>query len=73
MAQSGWVWGNIAFGGLIGLGVDFISGGAYQLYPDNLRLCSHRQLTPLRANNELPAPTLSGTCCVCEYQSPRSA
>jgi PEGA domain len=33
---SGWVWGNIAFGGLIGLGVDFMSGGAYQLYPENL-------------------------------------
>lgn len=32
---SGWVWGDIAFGGLIGLGVDFISGGAYQLYPEN--------------------------------------
>lgn len=33
---SGWVWGNIALGGLIRLGVDFISGGAYQLHPDNL-------------------------------------
>src|SRR6266404_2478012 len=27
---SGWVWGNIAFGGLIGLAVDGISGGIYK-------------------------------------------
>src|SRR6056297_542367 len=28
---SGWVWGNIVFGGLIGLAVDGISGGIYKL------------------------------------------
>jgi hypothetical protein len=28
---SGWVWGNIAIGGLLGLGVDAISGGMYKL------------------------------------------
>ena len=26
---SGWVWGNILFGGVIGLAVDAISGGLY--------------------------------------------
>lgn len=33
---SGWVWGNIIFGGLIGLGVDAISGGLYNLSPEQL-------------------------------------
>lgn len=30
---SGWVWGNIVIGGLLGLGVDAISGGMYKLSP----------------------------------------
>jgi hypothetical protein len=33
---SGWVWGNIVFGGLIGLGVDAISGGLYKLTPEQV-------------------------------------
>jgi hypothetical protein len=33
---SGWVWGNIAFGGLVGLAVDAISGGMYKLTPDQV-------------------------------------
>lgn len=33
---SGWVWGNIVFGGLIGLAVDAISGGIYNLSPEQL-------------------------------------
>lgn len=33
---SGWVWGNVLFGGLIGLAVDAISGGLYKLSPDQL-------------------------------------
>jgi len=33
---SGWVWGNIVFGGLIGLAVDVISGGLYNLSPEQL-------------------------------------
>ena len=31
---SGWVWGNILFGGLIGLAVDAISGGLYNIEPE---------------------------------------
>ena len=31
---SGWVVGNILFGGLIGLAVDAISGGLYKLSPE---------------------------------------
>lgn len=33
---SGWVWGNLAFGGLIGLAVDAISGGLYRLTPEQI-------------------------------------
>ena len=34
---SGWVWGNIVFGGLIGLAVDAISGGIYKLSPEQMQ------------------------------------
>lgn len=34
---SGWVWGNIIFGGLIGLAVDAMSGGLYNVNPDQVQ------------------------------------
>ncbi|GAC1345476.1 MAG: hypothetical protein NVSMB23_21690 [Myxococcales bacterium] len=34
---SGWVVGNLLFGGLIGLGVDAISGGLYNLSPEQVQ------------------------------------
>lgn len=34
---SGWVWGNIVFGGLIGLAVDAVSGSLYKLTPEQLQ------------------------------------
>ncbi len=33
---SGWVWGHLVFGGLIGLAVDAISGGLYKLTPEQI-------------------------------------
>jgi hypothetical protein len=33
---SGWVWGNLAFGGLIGLGVDAAAGSLYNIYPEQI-------------------------------------
>jgi len=33
---SGWVWGNILFGGPIGLVVDATSGGMYKLKPNEI-------------------------------------
>ncbi len=39
---SGWIWGNILLGGLIGLAVDLISGASNNLEPDNI----HAELTP---------------------------
>lgn len=32
--MSGWVLGNIVFGGVVGLAVDAVSGGLYKLTPD---------------------------------------
>jgi len=40
---SGWVFGNIAFGGLIGLAVDAISGGIYVLTPDHIQAEMHNK------------------------------
>src|SRR5699024_1078949 len=34
---SGWVWGNIVFGGLIRLAIDAINGGMYKLTPEQLQ------------------------------------
>ena len=33
---SGWVWGNIVFGGVIGLVVDACTGGLYKLDPNQV-------------------------------------
>jgi hypothetical protein len=33
---SGWVWGNIVFGGLVGLAVDAIDGALYNLTPEQV-------------------------------------
>jgi len=35
---SGWLCGNILFGGLIGLAVDFATGAAYKLKPENVNV-----------------------------------
>ena len=42
-SASGWVWGNLLFGGLIGLAVDAISGGLYKLTPDQLNATLAKQ------------------------------
>jgi hypothetical protein len=52
---SGWVWGKVLFGGLIGLGVDAISGGLYYLTPEQvmgeMRNAAHgRPRGPLRSS-----------------------
>lgn len=31
---DGWLWGNLLFGGIIGIAVDFISGDAYDIAPE---------------------------------------
>jgi len=34
---SGWVWGNLLFGGIPGLAIDAISGGMYKLKPEQVQ------------------------------------
>jgi len=36
-STSGWVWGNIVFGGLIGLVVDASTGGMYKIKPEEVQ------------------------------------
>ncbi|MEI6848010.1 MAG: PEGA domain-containing protein [Chlorobiaceae bacterium] len=33
---NSWVWGNLVFGGIVGLAVDAISGGLYELTPSQV-------------------------------------
>lgn len=40
---SGWVWGNIVFGGVIGLAVDAATGSLYRLTPEQLSAQLSRQ------------------------------
>ncbi len=47
---SGWAFGNIIFGGLIGLAVDALSGGLYMLTPDQVQ-------AELRSNNMVYSKT----------------
>lgn len=35
---SGWVFGNIVFGGFIGLAVDAVTGGLYKLTPEQVQV-----------------------------------
>ena len=40
---SGWVWGNIVIGGLVGFAVDAISGGLYKLTPEQMTATLSKQ------------------------------
>lgn len=35
---SGWLWGNVLLGGLIGMAIDFATGAAYKLEPKNVQI-----------------------------------
>lgn len=35
--SSGWIWGNILLGGVIGLVIDFSNGSAYKLSPEQMQ------------------------------------
>lgn len=47
---SGWVWGNIFLGGLIGLGVDLATGGLYVFDKENI----NGNLSPIKVGNLKP-------------------
>jgi hypothetical protein len=61
---GGWVWGNILFGGLIGLGVDLITEHAYGVDPDEIHLTLNPLVTTTKgqavstavASPALPSP-----------------
>jgi outer membrane lipoprotein SlyB len=63
---SGWVWGNIVFGGLVGLAVDAISGGLYNLTPDQLQAALSKQV------GAAIAPTKDGVYIVLVRQADQS-
>lgn len=50
---SGWVWGNVVFGGLVGLAVDAISGGLYKLSPDQVTATLPKATASTAASNGL--------------------
>jgi len=52
-STSGWVWGNLLFGGIIGLAVDAITGGLYKLSPEQLSATLAKQTASV-------APTKDG-------------
>lgn len=50
---SGWVWGNIVFGGLVGLAVDAITGGMYKLKPEQIQGALQREVVMRHDTNQL--------------------
>ena len=51
-STSGWVWGNIVFGGLIGLAVDATTGGLYKLTPQQVAAQLARQGAAVRSTRD---------------------
>ncbi|HEX8718804.1 MAG TPA: PEGA domain-containing protein [Gemmatimonadaceae bacterium] len=49
---SGWVWGNLVFGGLPGLAIDAITGGLYKLSPDQVAAQLARQGASTQATTD---------------------
>lgn len=50
---SGWVWGNIVFGGIIGLAVDAGTGGLYKLSPEQVGAELRREGVEWSADEDL--------------------
>ena len=51
--MSGWVFGNVIFGGLIGVAVDAISGGIYRLTPEQVhaQMCQDNMSCMTKGDN----------------------
>jgi hypothetical protein len=54
----GMVWGNIVFGGLIGLAIDFGNGAAHH-YPNTISVMSNAAASPMSAQGGAPSMTRS--------------
>lgn len=50
---SGWVWGNLVFGGIPGLAIDAISGGLYKLSPEQVMAQLQREDAQVVAGRDL--------------------
>jgi hypothetical protein len=69
---SGWVVGNLVFGGLIGLGVDAISGGLYTLGPEQITatlISSPQPTVALQGEQQPVVPPQPGAAQQGEQQS----
>lgn len=53
---DGWLFGNIIFGGLIGLVIDFVSGAAYKLTPSEVNSVLEYLPPPGTPGSPIPAP-----------------
>jgi hypothetical protein len=49
---SGWVWGNLVFGGIPGLAVDAITGGLYKLKPEEVNATLANQTASVASGND---------------------
>ncbi len=49
---DGWLFGNIIFGGLIGIVIDFASGSAYKLTPSEVETVLEGQSTALKTDRK---------------------
>ncbi len=50
---SGWVWGNLVFGGIPGLAIDAITGGLYKLAPEQVVAQLQHQDMQVAAGSEM--------------------
>jgi len=55
---SGWVWGNIVFGGIPGLIIDAITGGLYKLSPDQISAVLGKKSAVLLKDNSIYIATV---------------
>lgn len=50
---SGWVWGNLVFGGIPGLAIDAITGGLYKLAPEQVTAQLQREQIQLASGGDV--------------------
>ena len=55
---NGWLFGNLLIGGVIGIGIDFMSGAAYKLSPENVDFLLVEMNQQGKLSNEPPGNDL---------------
>jgi len=56
--SDGWIWGNILFGGVIGLIIDFSNGSAYRLSPSEVQATLLQKSMGFNTYSESGHPTI---------------